>query len=400
VNSNLTYFDISSNQVNGYLAFPINHTGTINYTVNLLSGDIPVVPWSRYSDVNILDGNLFSCQPSNYPPQDEFKRTYDCASEGFDTSLIIWGTFTGCTFVLLAICLLLATRNKSDLPTFLHGPYSLVQNVLTWRATLKDPVVMRSLPNTVIFSNVLSGICRIHVGISLLIIVMMAISYLIFNSVSSYMTISRQYQYAITGMYLVGDIPCTFLTILFIFCLTAVVINMKGIKLRTIEVNDTGTRDFLSLFSVLLKRLLVVVLLSAIDFVVIYSYVIGTGSNQFSFNTLGLLQISFAVYSAIYRNVFIPYMLLMLLSREIISERDNSFIFISSIAIVQCLVPITATFYASSECFNQYFSNAAFAHNEYTVNECSVYFTDGECLIYKDVVYSTDVALPFIYRLF
>jgi hypothetical protein len=69
-------------------------------STNRLSGNIPGALYSTYASgtVNVLEGNIFSCQPSNIPKSDVSHSSYQCGSVNFQYSFVAWaGGFILCS---------------------------------------------------------------------------------------------------------------------------------------------------------------------------------------------------------------------------------------------------------------------------------------------------------------
>jgi Leucine-rich repeat (LRR) protein len=102
-----TQLDLSINRLSGTLSSDLSispHTTVYDLSVNRLSGNIPTALYSSYSTgvVNVLEGNVFSCQQNKIPPSDVGRNSYQCGSVDFQYSLIAWAA----GFVLCAVAII------------------------------------------------------------------------------------------------------------------------------------------------------------------------------------------------------------------------------------------------------------------------------------------------------
>jgi hypothetical protein len=92
---NFTQLDLSINRLTGTLESGLvisNTTQSYDLSVNRLSGRIPSSLYQSFSSgvINVLEGNLFGCQPYNKPSADGDSADYQCGSVDFEYSLLTW----------------------------------------------------------------------------------------------------------------------------------------------------------------------------------------------------------------------------------------------------------------------------------------------------------------------
>ncbi len=109
-----TNLDLSFNKFTGVLDTNMwNFTGSsLKLDINRLSGPIPKA--LRYtSDINILDGNMFSCTQSrtSLPEHDPETDSYVCGSDAADRSLYAWLGFSFATLVILLTMMFIASTS-------------------------------------------------------------------------------------------------------------------------------------------------------------------------------------------------------------------------------------------------------------------------------------------------
>jgi Leucine-rich repeat (LRR) protein len=117
---NFTQLDLSINRLSGMLtsALVVSPNATVyDLSSNRLSGDIPGALYSSYASgaINILEGNIFSCQQNNIPKSDVSHSSYQCGSVNFQYSVVAWAAgFILCGVSVFAVIAALG----SDWATF------------------------------------------------------------------------------------------------------------------------------------------------------------------------------------------------------------------------------------------------------------------------------------------
>jgi hypothetical protein len=95
--------DLSYNQFSGKYEDHLQHwtNSFVNLEINRLSGQLPVSKLENVSDLNILKGNMFSCD--TIPDNDEYVDDYICGSEDLNESLVVLSSIL--IIVMLVVCL-------------------------------------------------------------------------------------------------------------------------------------------------------------------------------------------------------------------------------------------------------------------------------------------------------
>jgi Leucine-rich repeat (LRR) protein len=106
-------FDLSFNFLDGELHSEfgrVNESASVSLQTNRLSGRVPASLVAA-QDVNVLDGNLFSCElnKNQLPDADASKTRYVCGSNAFDASYYLW---LGAAAVACGVVLILWYRKE------------------------------------------------------------------------------------------------------------------------------------------------------------------------------------------------------------------------------------------------------------------------------------------------
>ena len=90
-NKRMSSFDVGSNLLTGYFdlnIMPITTSSEMKAEVNRLSGVLDTSSLERYSSVDLLNGNVFSC--STIPNNDQQGQKYVCGSIDYEVSVYHW----------------------------------------------------------------------------------------------------------------------------------------------------------------------------------------------------------------------------------------------------------------------------------------------------------------------
>lgn len=114
--------DLSYNHFSGEYAHndgPFSSDG-LNLDINRLSGVLPLSALENVTDLNVLQGNMFSCD--SLPSNDKFKHDCSCGSKELDEAIRVFGLailITGSTFLAIYFLSTLQTETISS-PTLKH----------------------------------------------------------------------------------------------------------------------------------------------------------------------------------------------------------------------------------------------------------------------------------------
>lgn len=116
--------DLSHNQFSGGYENSVGvwRNNVVDLEINRLSGHLPVSKLELERDVNVLKGNMFSCD--SIPANDEFSDDYICGSEDLNESLLVLGSALTVTCGVAILWLVAATVTPSSARAI--GPCSFV----------------------------------------------------------------------------------------------------------------------------------------------------------------------------------------------------------------------------------------------------------------------------------
>jgi Leucine-rich repeat (LRR) protein len=196
-------------------------SSTIKLEVNRLSGEIlsghgDVTKHQSNLSLNILEGNIFSCQ--SLPSGDQHSLTYSCGSNEFDQSIII---FT----IAMALLLLLTTTlitSRYLLPSYCPRISSLFSTLWSYHTLFNSPDIS-SLARLLSFQQLSRlkdyGAILLHLEHSILLLFMATVAlslplYVLKSheaGTSSYTTHTHLYRWTWTTAYMTGPLPATLL---------------------------------------------------------------------------------------------------------------------------------------------------------------------------------------------
>jgi hypothetical protein len=130
-------FDLSYNFFTGELSqdfHEVNQDSSITLSVNHLSGWIPNNLLNANS-INILDGNLFTCNYDNryLPSNDPNYETYACGSDEVNLTLYLWISFMGMISILFVI-FYYCPKSKSSSSSALSSMHEYLMKMIQWYA--------------------------------------------------------------------------------------------------------------------------------------------------------------------------------------------------------------------------------------------------------------------------
>jgi hypothetical protein len=126
------YVNISTNFTTYYNNFS---RSSLILDVNRLSGDIPEnISNNHFSNLNILNGNIFSCD--NIPLEDSDVKQYSCGSEELNYSFYFWTSLVGLLFILSIYYLLNVYLHSKDSNNLSGGNKLFCQiiQLLLWKS--------------------------------------------------------------------------------------------------------------------------------------------------------------------------------------------------------------------------------------------------------------------------
>jgi hypothetical protein len=233
-------------------------TRELKLSVNRLSGDLSHSFFKRYTNLDILSGNLFGC--NHIPSNDENSEWAICGSEEFDQSLFVMGGVCGLIVLCLVLSLLRSPHSNSVTePTTDHSKplESLVLSTWFDRRLLEyhkmthdirfysgDPLTScHSFPAIRSFGYFLSNLNRamclltcVLVIISLPIYILKVLDVESPNGSEQYVTHSHMYRWLWTVVFVTGTVPCLLFLLVTFLCLLcfSLILNMIGTETRSL----------------------------------------------------------------------------------------------------------------------------------------------------------------------
>ena len=193
--SNVNVLDLSFNRLRGTLPSDMlpalrAENASLKLRVNQLSGDIPSI-LSNLSDINILEGNMFSCDftRSQLPSHDPKESTYNCGSNATNDSFIVF---------------LLASALMGCLIWWINP---VLLDIFTSIQTIKD-----SVGNCKLFTHSLPYIEQVTCMILLFVVLSAMIAYGVLSIY--YSTYSHSYIWTVCGIFLQGPVATVVLMLL------------------------------------------------------------------------------------------------------------------------------------------------------------------------------------------
>ena len=221
-------FRIESNLITGYLKISnftkASNTSSYGATSNRLSGPLSTRYLDSFANVDILDGNIFTC--GNFPKSDHLniQQTYSCGSENLDKALYFWGFFCAVFAVTACTCcasLLLGSSAESHsfCGMLLYKTQVIGYHLLELMKLTRHPQLSRVLVQTGKFLIFLRELIRALLVVGLCSITTACVVYASFkldDPSNVYKTHTEQYSYLISAAYLSGSAPATVMLVFFV----------------------------------------------------------------------------------------------------------------------------------------------------------------------------------------
>jgi Leucine-rich repeat (LRR) protein len=192
--------------------------GELNLAVNRLSGRLPDL--ETYSTLNILSGNLFSCE--NLPKNDENSGYYNCGSSEYNRSMMMVGVVVVFLFIVVVFDLFIRSSDRLDFRlTSLSSfrirwrSYDIFKYFFFYDDTFLPSEVSINNYVVLLLNNVgrtLIMVGKLFVSTSVTILVCLIPLYAL-KADRSFITHYHQYQWYFTISYLSGTIPAIFVLV-------------------------------------------------------------------------------------------------------------------------------------------------------------------------------------------
>lgn len=368
--------DLSFNQFSGkyegsLLLWTNSH---VNFEINRLSGQLPVSELTNVSELNILNGNMFSC--NTIPGNDENADDYMCGSEDLNDSLYVFGsTLLIICCIMLVVCLTILS-SKFNSTREMCSSSSVKANIaqLSLYLTFQyvDPLHGQqekgncsNLSRIGAFSEKFKKTARLFVQLSFVMLVVIAPIYIIKNSDADniYTTHSNTYAWFWTHAYTHGVVPSglimmswiIMITVCFYYMILASSIDATSPSSaeaalspppgsnappadQTKDMNPSSIKTFGWMIVSLIANLVITTVVNAL-------YIYSTQLHLPEYIHFGV-QFGLAVFRMVYAYCVFPF-----LTRPITDPIANTSFRLRLLTLNNLIIPCLATAFTSPACF-------------------------------------------------
>jgi Leucine-rich repeat (LRR) protein len=255
---NMSLLDLSHNKLTGdvtgfvsqpnYLDldlfnFSYNFDQTLDLAVNRLSGDLSP-SFERYSSLDILSGNLFSC--AHTPARDRNRAYSTCGSEQYDQTMSVMGGVIGAILLgvlFYGLCLFVSFSTKASrfvvwFKTRLADAHTLLRD-LRYHLVINSPPSSQTLAlalsapqpleATIAFGHLLANLMKSVLGLTAVSLLLSLPIYLLkqssvlsaeqHNGEAEFITHSHMYRWLWTIAFVSGEIPAILIFVMALLCL-------------------------------------------------------------------------------------------------------------------------------------------------------------------------------------
>ena len=416
-------FDISNNQITGYLDMNISsilttsasvetNSGGTQYraNVNRLSGRLNLDSISTFDGVSVLGGNLFSCE--SLPSSDEGYNDYKCGSFNLELSLYVWVGVGVTIGILLSGILYLEifTSYRLSLLDF----YEVFTNESVFQSTTQSErmidvghvrQLLRTLRRLHYFAMILAGF-----------ILLMTIPVYLgfkFGGDGSYKVYAEQYANSISGLYLRTGDPAVALFVVYVCCyllLTYGIFRLFVVEwsiMRNYVKYETGgnhTTENVSATRLMIYRfmkIVVVLMYLAVVFFVNAIYV--KMKVDASDRTLILSEVGVFIFNSMCREFGIYYVVHYIFDGSDVLSSQASIVYSFLLLTTDFLIPAMATLATDDLCLGEYpETSREEVTSTYNWETCDAYVTNSisgnrVCVEYAEQTTTSTFTLPFIY---
>jgi hypothetical protein len=392
-NMSFEFFDISDNLFTGYLDVSVDSKGDnslIHANVNRFSGHINMESINKFSDINVLRGNIISCE--TMPEGDARFKNYSCETWVVDYSIISWSVVFAVVFVML-ISIVYLLKNKSTFRPIVEK----------WKLIFNTNLVLFDSKASNMFV-LLSALDRIAILMKFLIpslFILLVVVYMSFRSSNTWSTHYHQYTFIVSGIFLRGSGPAACLLIIFVvvvallvrslnklFPYSEVLVIRDSFHERPVEeaaVNDSIVMQILKIF--------VLIAFSVVVIVIDIYYVLNLPNMNNKESVLSLVGIF--VFDYAYKTFALPWILLLLYNQKNRRESLVAYTLIST--LFDIVAPCLATLIGSMRCFGPLNFPEENINVEYSIQDRCLFSLGGECIEFLEFTSSYSFPPPFIY---
>ena len=334
-----TSLDLSSNKLSGTLSphYRQDVNGSeLDLTLNRLSSSIPSTLYFA-TGVNLLQGNLFTCNSKSKPHYDPNRNDYVCGSDNFDTALIL-------TVSIIALSLLAAIW------CYIYY-YDFISQQLQSYNTFTSVILSHKYQ----FDNVAFAVQQEHrtaVYFSLVSVFFVCFVLILYVSIKSadtssllYSTHTSQYTWVTSAVYMHGIVPAM-LVCLFLWACASSAWNFFHFRCsyyseEISEVNHVPKSYWKWLLTATCLLLHCTVMV-AVNVSYVFALFLGTSGSNLIF-----LQLLLSVFKLVWNFVFIRWTVRMLTLRRSIANLCTLFMTLFTFLAS----PLLATIFTDVDCF-------------------------------------------------
>jgi hypothetical protein len=340
----------------------------LDLEINRLSGQLPASRLENVSNLNVLRGNMFSCD--TIPDNDQYVNDYTCGSEDLNESLYVFGSalfVTSCVALVACLAVVLFASKPTLLPVLVREPCGLLFSYMTCVGELKSTDII-SLQPIVVLCEKFMQIKWLFVQ---LFFVMLAIGAPVYIARSSDVdgdisTHTNTYFWFWTLAYLRGVVPSSLMLVSWIVAITvcfhrivlAPLLEQTSVAAASDCKDDVGCTSGRSSNGdvVSTKRLsgwgkdnaghAGIMLINASVVISVNTLYIYATQQPVSAFIRFCMQLSLAVFRLVYTFFVFP-----VLSRTIVDPIAKIVFRLSLLIVNNLVVPIVVTAFASPSCF-------------------------------------------------
>jgi hypothetical protein len=364
--------DLSHNQFSGkYEDFEeLWLNDFVDFKINRLSGQLPVSKLENVSDLNILKGNMFSCE--SIPGNDGFVEDYICGSKDLDESLYVFGSgLSVMCVVALLVCLAYvmsrpASAKTALLPPCVHDHIRRHYLFMTYIDQLAARSADASLQAIVSLHEKCSRASRLFAQLLCVVLVVASPVYMLRGSDDNdtFSTHANTYSWFWTLAYMRGVAPAALLLVSWAVAVTAcfyrIVLVPAGDGTPPLaekeslslgggggssdeeEARDVAAHNYFRTYGLIACVLIInAAIVATVNVLYIYST-----QQPLSIFVLFCLQLSLAVFRLVY-----AYFVSPTFSRSIVDPIANIGFRLRLLLLNNLVIPCFVTAFASPSCF-------------------------------------------------
>jgi hypothetical protein len=227
--------DLSYNQFSGKYADSLEFwkNSFVNLEINRLSGQLPVSKLENVSDLNILKGNMFSCD--SIPNNDEHVDDYVCGSDTLNDSLYLFGATLGigcCIMLAVIIVVVCFSFEGAETKSKLYGVVVAVTQLRHYYAYVNElkqgGVDNLNLLKIIELSEKFGKTVKIFIELGFVMFVIVSPIYIIKSADedNSYATHANTYAWFWTLAYMHGVVPSSLILMSWVVMITVCFYHM------------------------------------------------------------------------------------------------------------------------------------------------------------------------------